>query len=52
MKLSEILADAVYLDLDFIPVVKLPSGEFIAFDSTAPHVRIRTDEGLNWKVTR
>jgi len=32
MKLSEIPADAVYLDVDSIPVVKLPSGEFIAFD--------------------
>jgi hypothetical protein len=32
MRLSEIPADAVYLDVDSIPVVKLPSGDFIAFD--------------------
>jgi hypothetical protein len=32
MKLSEIPADAVYLDVDSIPVVKLPTGDPIAFD--------------------
>lgn len=34
MRLCEIPADAVYLDVDLIPVVKLPSGDFIAFDFT------------------
>jgi len=34
MKLSDIPIDSVYLDVDSVPVVKLPSGEFIAFDFT------------------
>jgi len=32
MELSEIPVNAVYLDVDSVPVVKLPSGVFIAFD--------------------
>jgi hypothetical protein len=32
MNLSDIPPDAVYLDVDSIPVVKLPSGELVAFD--------------------
>lgn len=32
MKISDVPAGAVYLDVDSIPVVKLPNGDYIAFD--------------------
>jgi hypothetical protein len=34
MRLSDIAAEAVHLDVDLIPVVMLPSGNFLAFDVT------------------
>jgi hypothetical protein len=34
MKLSDIPIDSVYFDVDSVSVVKLPGGEFIAFDFT------------------
>jgi hypothetical protein len=64
MRLSEIPADAVYLDVDSIPVVKLPSGDFVAFDFTGtarpyPNRRRAESEGdaltaddfIAWVVT-
>lgn len=33
MKLSDVPAGASFLDVDSIPVVKLPSGECVAFES-------------------
>jgi hypothetical protein len=47
MKLSDIPIDSVYLDVDSVPVVKLPSGDFISFDfsgASRPYLNQRKAE--------